>query len=119
MEESGYILAKGDRRDFVIVDQQGEVHSLARQVQGIKAKDLREFMDGVSNLPTTAEAKNAQREAREALKAVPATGVPEKTPEPTPAPRNPEIDRLAAAIAARQAQEVKSWPTGRPRKRPA
>lgn len=106
LAEAGYVLAKGDRRDFVIVDEHGEIHSLARQVNGIKAKDLREFMGGMENLPTAAEAKEAQRTATEALKPPAPAPAPEKVPEPTPAPPQPEIDRLEKALAAREAIEM-------------
>jgi hypothetical protein len=44
LEEKGYTLAKGDRRDFVIIDQAGGVHSLARRIDGVKAAELRAFM---------------------------------------------------------------------------
>ena len=44
LEDDGYILAKGDRRDFVIVDRAGGIHSLARRIDGMKAAELREFM---------------------------------------------------------------------------
>jgi hypothetical protein len=40
LEERGYFLARGDRRDFVIVDYSGEVYSLSRLL-GLKAKDVR------------------------------------------------------------------------------
>src|SRR5580704_17367983 len=48
LEEKGYVLAPGDRRDFVIVDRAGVIHSLARRNDGMKAADLREFMTGVN-----------------------------------------------------------------------
>jgi hypothetical protein len=44
LEESGWTLARGDKRDFVVLDPHGETHSLARRVDGAKAKDVRERM---------------------------------------------------------------------------
>lgn len=44
IEEQGYILAKGDRRDFVLIDPAGDVHSLARRIDGAKAADIRAKM---------------------------------------------------------------------------
>lgn len=41
LQESGYYLAKGDRRGYVCVDIHGEVYSLTRQL-GVKKKDLLE-----------------------------------------------------------------------------
>jgi len=40
LEEAGFALAKGDRRGFVIVDDYGKVHSLSRQLEGQRAKDI-------------------------------------------------------------------------------
>jgi hypothetical protein len=41
LAEHGYMLARGDRRDFVIVDREGGIHSLARRIDGMKAAELR------------------------------------------------------------------------------
>jgi hypothetical protein len=58
----GYVLAKGDRRDFVVVDSVGAVHSLARRLDGVKSAAVRERMADVDRdgLPTVAEAKARQ-----------------------------------------------------------
>ena len=43
LEGMGYYLAQGDRRDYAIVDQFGEVHSLSRQLRpDVKAKEMKE-----------------------------------------------------------------------------
>jgi len=59
LDDAGYVLAKGDRRDFVIVDQQGGVHSLGRRIEGMKAAELRAFMAPLDrdSLPTIEQAK--------------------------------------------------------------
>jgi hypothetical protein len=44
IEEKGYFLAKGDRRDFVLIDPEGDIHSLARRIDGAKAADIRAKM---------------------------------------------------------------------------
>ena len=44
LEKAGFILARGDRRDFVLIDQHGEIHGLTRRVAGAKAADIRERM---------------------------------------------------------------------------
>lgn len=64
LEEAGYVLAKGDRRDFVIVDEVGNIHSLGRQIRGTKAADLRAFMKDVDReaLPAASEAVDLQRQ---------------------------------------------------------
>ena len=68
IEERGYILAKGDRRDFCIVDRAGDAHSLARRLDGVTVKDVRERMADVDrdSLPTVTEARTEQREHRNA-----------------------------------------------------
>ena len=37
LEEKGYVLARGDKRGFVVVDKFGDVHSLTRYINGHKA----------------------------------------------------------------------------------
>lgn len=65
LEDAGYVLARGDRRDFVILDDDAKVHSLGRQLPGVKAADLRAFMADVDSesLPSVKEARAAIREA--------------------------------------------------------
>jgi hypothetical protein len=62
VEDRGYVFAKGDRRDFCVVDAAGDAHSLARRLDGVKVKDIRERMSGVDRdaLPTVADAKDIQ-----------------------------------------------------------
>ena len=69
LEEQGYLLAKGDRRDFVIVDQAGSILSLGRQIRDIKPADLRAFMKDVDreSLPTATEAKEFQKQRQPQL----------------------------------------------------
>ncbi|MDB5584484.1 MAG: Relaxase/mobilization nuclease family protein [Bradyrhizobium sp.] len=59
LAERGYQIAQGDRRDYVIVDRAGGIHSLARRIDGVKAAELRTYMaplDGVS-IPTIEQAR--------------------------------------------------------------
>jgi hypothetical protein len=65
--EAGYVLARGDRRNYVVIDPMGGTHSLARRVEGIKAKDIRERMSDLDSarLPNVAEAKQIQRARQE------------------------------------------------------
>ena len=64
VDERGYILAKGDRRDFCIVDHAGDAHSLARRLDGVPAKDVRDKLADIDrdSLPSVAEARATQRE---------------------------------------------------------
>lgn len=102
LADAGYTLAQGDRRDFVLIDQNGEVLSLRRQIAGMTAKDLRSFMADVPqiDLPTVAEARALQRERGQGT-------TPE---EQSPANADDEkvqarIDALTEAINARHAEE--------------
>jgi molybdopterin-guanine dinucleotide biosynthesis protein len=54
LAELEYVLAKGDRRDFVLVDRFGEVYSLAR-FAGVKTKDVRARLGDGKDLPTIAQ----------------------------------------------------------------
>ena len=66
LTDAGFVLARGDRRDFVVIDPRGGTHSLSRRVEGATAKDIRARMADLdaSRLPTVAEAKEIQRERR-------------------------------------------------------
>jgi hypothetical protein len=63
LEASGdYVLAGGDRRDFVIIDRAGDDHSLARRL-GIKAAEVRARMADLdpASLPSVEQAQEIQR----------------------------------------------------------
>jgi hypothetical protein len=63
LEEKGWLLARGDRRDFVAIDQKGGVHSLARRIDGVKVADVRHRFADIDpkDLRSVAEAKQFQR----------------------------------------------------------
>jgi hypothetical protein len=65
--DAGYVLARGDRRDYVVIDPMGGTHSLARRVEGMKAKDIRERMADMESqrLPNIKDAKQIQRARQE------------------------------------------------------
>jgi hypothetical protein len=64
LEDRGYMLAQGDRRDFVIVDREGGIHSLARRIDGMKANELREFMSAIDreSLPSATVVRQLVKE---------------------------------------------------------
>lgn len=66
LEARGYILAQGDRRDFVIIDSNGDPHSIARRA-GAKAAEVREKLADIDKeaLPTVEQAKELQQERQE------------------------------------------------------
>ena len=73
LAEAGYILARGDKRDFIVIDQAGESHSLARRIDGVKAADMRARLSDIdqATLPDArgARAEQAQKALEDAQKA--------------------------------------------------
>jgi hypothetical protein len=66
LAEAGFVLARGIRRDFVVIDPQGGTHSLARRIEGATAKDVRARLADLDPgmMPSVQEAKQAQKERR-------------------------------------------------------
>ena len=70
LAKHGYVLAKGEKSQFVILDQAGSVHGITRRINGATAKTIRRGMADVDakTLPTIAEArkqiKTTQRKAK-------------------------------------------------------
>jgi hypothetical protein len=62
LEEAGWCLAKGDRRDFVALDPGGGVHSVARRIEGARAKDVRERLKDLDReaVPDVEQARAVQ-----------------------------------------------------------
>jgi hypothetical protein len=62
LDDSGWKLARGDRRDFVVIDPKGGTHSLARRIDGATLKDVRARLADIDmkRLPGVAEARKAQ-----------------------------------------------------------
>ncbi len=104
LDERGYVLAKGDRRDFCVIDPAGDAHSLARRLDGVKAKDVRERMADIDrdSLPTVAEARTTQRERAEVAREFPTAN---PAPLHTEAAQEP-LDPRAAAQQEKWKQEV-------------
>jgi len=68
VEEAGYVLAKGDKRGFVLVDGEGDVFSLSKLLIGdIKGKEYKAFMAPLdpATLPSVDEAKAIQEQQRQ------------------------------------------------------
>ena len=60
LEDRGYFLARGDRRGFVALDVDGNVHSIAKWT-GIKAKDVKAKLGSPENLPSVDETQSTIR----------------------------------------------------------
>jgi hypothetical protein len=66
LQEKGYVLATGDKRVYVVVDRFGKVHSLARQIDGVRTRELKKKLASIeAQVAGVDEAKDAirQREA--------------------------------------------------------
>lgn len=124
LDDAGYVLAKGDKRGLVLVDQEGEVYSLSRQITDIKAKELKAFLAPLDpeKLPTVEQAKaiqehraidalqpiwtdEPQKKGVEASKFLQPQPAP-KAAEPTPALADAELEALKKALAEREAKEA-------------
>jgi len=44
LEQEGYHLARGDSGRYVVIDHAGEIHSLYRQIPGVKAPEIKAFL---------------------------------------------------------------------------
>ncbi len=69
LEDKGYTFARGDKRSYVVVDLYGEIHSLSRQLDGVKSKELKARLAGydLDKLPTAVAAQDRAREKRQEL----------------------------------------------------
>jgi len=116
LSDAGFILARGDRRDFVVIDPRGGTHSLSRRVEDANAQDIRNRMADIdaARLPTVAEAKKIQRDrqSRDAAR-VPETA---RNLEPSRAPERetPKLDagRKEATVESPRGANDASRATG-------
>jgi len=117
VEDAGYILAQGDKRDFVLIGPEGSVYSLSRELK-MKAAEVRAFMADVDReaLPTASEAAHQRRADVDAAASKPAdidmppAPVEDLASEPQPEPEDSDMPGLSpaveAALAERQQQEA-------------
>ena len=68
LEEAGYVLARGDRRGFVLVDRFGNPHSLTRYLKGHSAKEVKAKLAALdpAKLPDVDQAKEIMRQRAQA-----------------------------------------------------
>lgn len=100
LEERGYLLARGERRGYVVVDLYGEIHSLSRYVEGAKAKDIKERLKdyALDGLPDAATAQAHARQRRERLQ----QDRQQETQEPAQPARSERADTLKRAQQSRR-----------------
>jgi hypothetical protein len=72
LEEEGFYLARGDKRDYVVIDRAGEVHSLSRQLAGtVKSKEIKALLATdyhPDKLPDVETARAHARQMRDYMK---------------------------------------------------
>ncbi len=71
MSNQGYIIAQGQRRAFVVVDRDNQIHSLARQIDGVKTRQVKQRLSLLESYPSVEEAKEQQRIIKAATKKQP------------------------------------------------
>jgi hypothetical protein len=123
LEDKAYYLARGDERDYVVIDAYGEVHSLSRQLSGVaKKKQLMERLAdhppaglrGVEAAQAYAKEKLQQKtkesssqEAQEPSRSEAAAGIEKRKSDLSErqASRRAELDRHRLDLHARQFRE--------------
>lgn len=116
LRQHGYRLAKGDRRDFCIVDCAGDAHSLARRLDGVNAKQLRSFMKEIDRdaLPTVEKARLQQRERNLADREAELGAVQreiakeERDPQKSPRPKNGMSRRIESVLESVERDPARS-----------
>jgi hypothetical protein len=101
LERQGYLLARGDARAYVVVDRAGEIHSLARQIEGARARDVKDRLSAypIAKVP---DARRAQAFLREKRQREQALRMNEGAAEPRRSPMERRQD-LAQRHARRRA----------------
>lgn len=63
LDREGMMLARGDRRDFVVIDAEGGQHALGKRICGVTAADVRAKLGNTfkQSLPSVVEARALQR----------------------------------------------------------
>jgi hypothetical protein len=69
LEQEDLILARGDKRDFVVVDRDGGYHALGKRITGATAADTRARMADIDarSLPDVAQAKEIKHDRSHGL----------------------------------------------------
>lgn len=108
LAEKGFVLAQGDQRGFVVVDRDGDVHSLARQIAGIRTREIKRLLDGMrlTSLPNVAEAKDLVRLKQKSLADAVRDRVNERMKDAARRLANDQAKRRAPLDLERQKQEI-------------
>lgn len=107
LDEKGMILARGDRREFVIVDRAGGEHALSRRITEATAAETRDRMADIDrkSLPSVDWAKELQaerarmRDDRQEGKEAPGSQRERTAERPSPSPENAIVERATTEPA--------------------
>ena len=96
LEQQGLILARGDRRDFVVVDAEGGDHALGKRITGATAAETRARLADMdrTHLPSVDRAKEIQLERAHKLE----RREPEASPNLAAEPRTPIREKAGPEI---------------------
>ncbi len=94
LAQHGYVLAQGDKRDFLVIDSAGHEHSLARRIAGVKAAEIRKRMEDIDRdeLPRVGDGRTERRKDKKQVAAAVGSGANKK--------------RIEAAVNTARASEV-------------
>lgn len=115
LAEHGYILARGDRRDFVIIDPAGGDHALGKRITGSTAAETRARLGDIdkAHLPGVDAAKAMQAERALTIRdRQRERGIPEYQPAPDNAPAA-TLSRPIVARGTEMAREAEQSPLAR------
>jgi ferrous iron transport protein B len=110
VKQSGWVLARDNRRRFVLIDPKGGKHALGKSIEGASAKAIRKRMSklGSKSLPGVSEAQTEVREAMAAKQSRPTTEPApppptQKAPEPAPIgeQKRPATEHARPAVVER------------------
>lgn len=113
LADKGWMLARGDRRDFVAIDPTGGIHSVARRIEGAKAADVRARFADIDprDLRSVTEAKQTQQRhsGERDRQGIAAPLSPEPRPRPNVEKRDRKhgkLTRKAGATASKVADSL-------------
>jgi hypothetical protein len=103
LEETGFHLARGDSGRYVVIDHAGDVHSLPRQIEGVRSKQLAAFLGAEFPLDKLRDVKTARAAALQDPKAAGKEDAPER-PEDDAAMRAQNAQARRDELARRHAE---------------
>ena len=117
LDERGFILAQGDRRDYVAMDEQGSVYSIGQRTTGATVREVRAKLADLERerIPTVAQARTElpqRQQAREQIPQARAEAEREQGQEQEHAQRTAQ-ERSQEAVERTQGQTLAQRPAER------